>query len=169
MTLDRKLQRVLEPLAASPRLRLRQLAALARAGIRTQVELGPLIPGLTDAKPDLQELLKRVAAAGIRSVTTGYAFLRERIQMNLLQALRSAGYPTDWLDAYQGGPVLPSDHIAPARYLPRKRRQQGYAALMALAAPLGIRVRVSSITNPDFLPPPAPEPLQRLLLPLGGP
>jgi hypothetical protein len=46
--------------------------------------------------------------------------------------------------------VLGEGTLAPARYLPKTRRQRGYAALMALAAGYGITVRVSGITNPDF-------------------
>lgn len=167
-TLDRKLQRVLEPLAAQPRLRLRQIAKLIQAGIAVQVEVGPLIPGLTDGRANLEELLNALAAVGVHNITTGYVFLRERIQTNLVEALRSSGIGSKFLEEYQGGPVMPSDHIAPARYLPKRRRQQGYAALMALAAPRGIRVRVSSVTNPDFGPPAAPLPLQRLLIPLSA-
>jgi len=164
LTLDRKLQRILEPLAAPPRMRLRQLAQLRAAGIAAQVEIGPLLPGLTDTRANLEELLRAVADAGVHTVTVGYAFLRERIQKNLADALSAAGFDHAALEAYQGGPVLPSDHVAPARYLPRKRRQQGYAALMALAGPLGLRVRLSSLTNPDLGPPASPAPRQRLLI-----
>src|SRR5207244_4564802 len=49
-TTDRNLQRVLEPLAAPPRLRLRQIAKLRELGIAVQVALEPLVPGLTDTR-----------------------------------------------------------------------------------------------------------------------
>jgi hypothetical protein len=48
---------------------------------------------------------------------------------------------------------LTAGPIAPARYLPKARRQRGYAALVALAAGHGIGVSVSGTTNPDFRSP----------------
>ena len=38
------------------------------------------------------------------------------------------------LAEYVGGPVLPSGGVAPAQYLPKRFRQRGYAALMAIAS-----------------------------------
>ena len=45
------------------------------------------------------------------------------------------------LEAFAGGPILSSGTIAPARYLPKARRQRGYAALMALAAGFVLRTK----------------------------
>jgi hypothetical protein len=69
---------------------------------------------------------------------------------------------------YAAGPVLRAPGLAAARYLPRARRQRGYATLMALGAAHGITVGVSRLTNPDFAAPPAaPAPGRaRRLLPL---
>ena len=86
-----------------------------------------------------------LASLGILHVSAGYMFMRSGIQANLSQAIG------EWVaEAYAGGPVLASGIIGPARYLPKSRRQRGYAALMSLAAPLGIEVSISSATNPDF-------------------
>jgi DNA repair photolyase len=167
-TLDRTLQRTLEPLTASPRLRLRQIRQLGVLGIPVQVTLEPLVAGLTDTRENLTALLQALARIGVHQVTAGYMFLRPRIEDNLVAALKPHGLDQDVLDAYSGGPVLTAGQIAPARYLPKQRRQRGYAALMALAADLGITVKVSGVSNPDFRPGhPAPEatarPRQRLL------
>jgi DNA repair photolyase len=166
-TLDRTLQRALEPLAAPPRLRLRQVRRLRELGIPVQVALEPLVPGLTDTRDNLAGVLKALAAIGVRQVSAGYLFLRSRIQDNLARALKPYGRDELVLGAFAGGPVLEAGLVAAARYLPKARRQRGYAALMALGAERGITVRVSSLTNPDFraLPSsatPAP-PRQRLL------
>lgn len=165
-TLDRSLQRLLEPLAASPHLRLRQIRRLQELGIPVQVELAPLLPALTDTRTNLEPLLEALAESGIRRVTAGYAFLRSGIAEQLSRVLAPLGLDEELLGAYRVGPVLQAGTIAAARYLPRSRRQRGYAALMALAARLGITVSVCSLTNPDFLPsvpPPDPPPRQRLL------
>jgi DNA repair photolyase len=164
-TLDRNLQRILEPLAASPRLRLRQIRRLRDLGIQIQVAIEPLLPGLTDTRENLAGLLQALADAGVTRVTAGYMFLRPRIQDNLSAALKPHGWDRLVLDCFTGGPVLQTESIAPARYLSKARRQRGYAVLMALASELGITVGVSGVTNPDFRAPMKSEPRskQRLL------
>jgi DNA repair photolyase len=152
-TLDRGLQRRLEPLAAPPRMRLRQLAQLRARGISVQVALEPLVPGLTDTHSHLTALLEQLAAAEIRHVTAGYMFLRPGFRDHLVGLLEPHGIGDMVLEAFEGGPILRSRSMAAAQYLPKIRRQRGYAALMALAAGLGIRVSVCSLSNPDFGPP----------------
>lgn len=156
-TLDRGLQRLLEPLAAPPRLRLRQLARLRALGVPVQVALEPLVPGLTDTRANLMPLLEELARLSIRQVTVSYLFLRPGIRGNLEPALSGLG-GASWLAEYARGPVLAANRSAPAQYLPKARRQRGYSAIMALAAEAGITVRINRLTNPDFrLPqPPAP-------------
>jgi DNA repair photolyase len=169
-TLNRELQRILEPLTAPPQLRLRQIARLRALGIETRVSIEPLVPGLTDTRENLEPLLEALASIGIREVTAGYMFLRQGIRENLIAALEPHGWDSMVLAAFQSGPVLESGNIAPARYLPKARRQRGYSTMMALSASLGITVRVSGLTNPDFRPParvPTPEVSSRqMLLPI---
>jgi DNA repair photolyase len=149
-TLDRNLRRLLEPLAAPSRMRLRQIAQLRRSGIAVRVAVEPLVPGLTDTRTNLAALLEALANAGIRHITTGYLFLRPGIEDNLIRALGPQSLAEPVLEAFTGGPVLSAGAIAAARYLPKQRRQRGYAALMALAAGFGITVSVAAASNPDF-------------------
>ena len=151
-TMDRGLQRLLEHGAASPRLRSRQIARLKLSGVRVQVALDPLIPGLTDTRANLEPLLAELARHGVRQVTASYMLLRPGIAENLRALLQPHCWVKMVLDAYTRGPVLASEGIAPARYLPRARRQRGYAALMALASRHGITVQVNALSNPDFVP-----------------
>lgn len=165
-TPERSLQRVLEPLAASPRLRLRQIRSLRQQGINVQVEVGPLLPGLTDTRGNLEPLLAALAECGIRRVTASYAFLRPSIAAQLLQALEGAGLADLVLTEYQDGPLLRAGVGPAARYLPKARRQRGYAALMSLASRHNIQVTVTGLANPDFQPAvPPPDPPRQLLLP----
>lgn len=152
-TLERGLQRVLEPLAAPPRLRLRQIVQLRKLGIPVRVAVEPLVPGLTDTRANLEELLTGLAAVGVRNVTAGFMFLRQGIRDNITAALAAHGWDKQVLDAFAGGPILEGEGIAAARYLSKSRRQHTYATMMALAAGHGITVRVCDITNPDFRPP----------------
>ncbi len=158
-TCDRKLQRLLEPWTASPRLRLRQIAALERLGVPVQVALEPLIPGVTDTRVNLAEVLAAVAACGVRRVSATYLFLREGIADNLFAALATRGLDGVVRDAFAGGPLLTAAGLGAARFLPRPRRQRGYGLLMSLASTYGITVSVCGLTNPDFgapRPPVAP-------------
>jgi DNA repair photolyase len=166
-TLDRAVQRALEPLTASPRLRLRQIRRLRARDIPVQVALDPLVPGVTDTRDSLAAVLQALARVGVTRVTAGYLFLRSRIEDNLAAALKQHGWDKWVAEAFAGGPDLQQGRGAPARYLPKARRQRGYAALMALAAGLGIAVRVSGASNPDFRTPRPAEarPRQRLLPP----
>ncbi|MGE3808653.1 MAG: radical SAM protein [Gemmataceae bacterium] len=168
-TLERGLQRVLEPLAAPPRLRLRQIAELKRRGWHVQVALEPLIPHVTDTRANLLELLQALAHLGIRQVTAGYMFLRPGIEENVRAALEPLKLERRVLGEYASGPMLKSESVAAARYLPRRYRQRGYASLVALGSELGVNVKVSGVTNPDFLPvrvPPTPPPVRQPLLPM---
>jgi DNA repair photolyase len=165
-TLNRSWQRLLEPLAAPPTLRLRQMRDMTAAGFKVQIAVEPLIPGLTDRRENLLPLLESLSDAGIRRVHAGYMFLRTGIEAQLTPVLESLECAEDVLAEYEDGPYLGSGPAAPARYLPKRRRQRGYAALMALAAPFGIDVRISSGANPDFSVPQTSQPLQQPRVPL---
>jgi DNA repair photolyase len=68
--------RRLEPWAPPPEVRLLVLRRLAEAGLRVGLSLSPIVPGLTDREEDLDELLSRVAAAGVRRMWANLLFLR---------------------------------------------------------------------------------------------
>ncbi len=158
MTLDPQFRRALEPLAAPPRLRLKQLAEFRERQIPVQAAVEPLIPGLTDTRENLEPLLDALAKAGVEHISTGYLYVRQGIRENLIRELGPLGWAEPILEPYVQGPTLPMTGIAPAKHLPRPYRQRGYAQLMALAAERGITVSVSGLTNPDFKPPRPPPP-----------
>jgi DNA repair photolyase len=150
-TTDRPLQRLLEPLTASPSLRLRMLRDLRRAGVGCQVALEPLVPGVTDTRENLLPLLEALADAGINHLTVGYLYLRPSIEATLEEVLQPHGLDGLALDEFAQGRTLGKGRAA-IRYLSRSRRQHGYAAVMALAAGFGISVGINPLTNPDFTP-----------------
>jgi DNA repair photolyase len=149
-TLDRPLQRALEPLSAPPRLRLKTIHSLREMGIACNAALEPLIPGVTDTRENLLPILDGLSAAGIQQVTVGYLVLHQRNEQHLQATLRPLGLDTLVMEEYVHGPILRHDRGPSGRYLPRPRRQHGYAALMAMAASFGLRVSVNALTNPDF-------------------
>jgi DNA repair photolyase len=71
-TLDRALQRAMEPRAAPPSKRLAAVEALSKAGIPVGVMVAPVIPGLTDH--EAPAIVAAAARAGAR--TARYILLR---------------------------------------------------------------------------------------------
>jgi DNA repair photolyase len=149
-TLDRGLQRLLEPLAAPPQRRLQQIAYLQSLGISVQVSLEPLVPGLTDSRANLTALLEALATIRVRHVTAGYLSLRPGNRDELVEVLAAHELADVVIPEFEGGPFLKGRFAPAAQYLPKLRRQRGYAALMALAAGSGITVGVCRLSNPDF-------------------
>jgi DNA repair photolyase len=155
--MNRALQRNLEPLTAPPNLRLKQIARLTALRIPVQVTLAPLLPGLTDTRSNLTGIFESLASVGVRHVSAGYLVLRPTMHCFLTQALQAQGGDNSVLHTYGiARSTLTSHHSPTHRYLPKARRQRGYAALMALAADFGISVSVCGITNPDFQAPRKP-------------
>lgn len=76
ITLNRRLQRTLEPRAPRPQLRLRALAQLARAGIRCNLLMMPVIPGLTDMPASIENVVRAARAAGASEVWWRSLFLK---------------------------------------------------------------------------------------------
>ncbi len=71
-SLNRNIQRVMEPRASSPERRLGAIRVLANAGIPVGVNVAPVIPGLTDH--ELPSILEASADAG--ASFAGYILLR---------------------------------------------------------------------------------------------
>ena len=63
-TLDAALARKVEPTVAPPAQRLRAVARLAHAGIRTGVAVAPILPGITDGEAQLREVYVAIAESG---------------------------------------------------------------------------------------------------------
>ena len=76
ITLDRKLQRTLEPRAPRPGLRLRALNQLARAGITCNVLMMPMIPGITDDLAAIEAVIRNARRAGATAVWWRSLFLK---------------------------------------------------------------------------------------------
>jgi DNA repair photolyase len=71
-TLDQKLARVMEPRAATPRLRLQTIRKLSEAGVPTAVMTAPIIPAINDS--EIERILDAAVAAG--ATEAGYVMLR---------------------------------------------------------------------------------------------
>lgn len=66
-SLDAKMARILEPRASTPPRRLAAVRALSQAGIRTHVNIAPVVPAITDH--EIEALVQAAADAGAGSVS----------------------------------------------------------------------------------------------------
>ena len=87
-TTNAKLARILEPRAPRPDLRLQVVRKLAGAGLQAGVICAPVLPGITDASGDLENLVGAAAQAGAQWFFSNPLFLKpcsEKIFMPFLE------------------------------------------------------------------------------------
>lgn len=94
-----ELLRRLEPLAPPPEVRLEVLRRLTDAGLAPSVSVAPVLPALTDAERDLDELFARVRDAGVQRLSWGFLFLRSPTKEKYLRWL-AAEFP-QYAEAYR--------------------------------------------------------------------
>ena len=75
-TLKTDLARILEPRAPRPDLRLDAVNRLVRAGIQAGVICAPVLPGITDAAPDLEALVNATAQVKGKYIFANPLFLK---------------------------------------------------------------------------------------------
>lgn len=139
--------RRLEPHTPAPASRLRAVERLASAGIRVNVFVAPILPGLTDRPEDLGAVIRAAADHGAAGVYPGVLRLGPGIKEFFLEQVgrQFPGLRPYYQALYAGGPNPPPSY-----------RREVAARVEALAA------RVSFKTLP-----PRPAPLGRQLpLPL---
>jgi DNA repair photolyase len=87
-TLDEAVWRATEPGAPHPRRRVDAVRALSEAGIRTGVLVAPVLPGVSDSRAQLEEVVGACVAAGAESVTAIALHLRPGVREHFLGWLR---------------------------------------------------------------------------------
>jgi DNA repair photolyase len=86
-TLDEEVWRKTEPGTAHPRQRLRALQELVEAGIKANVGMAPILPGISDRPEQLEEVVREARAAGACGVWANLLFLRPGTREHFLDAL----------------------------------------------------------------------------------
>jgi DNA repair photolyase len=75
-TTNTDLARLLEPRAPRPDLRLRAVCELTKAGVPAGVICAPVVPGITDAPKDLDELARVARQSGAQYIFANALFLK---------------------------------------------------------------------------------------------
>ncbi|MFZ0660342.1 MAG: radical SAM protein [Candidatus Binataceae bacterium] len=129
ITLNRRLQRILEPRAPRPGLRLRALNTLARAGIRCNVMMMPMIPGLTDDPAAIESVIRMARKAGAEGVWWRTLFLMPAAARRFIPFVRE-NFPelAQRIDAFYGhSPYAPQAYDDRMRAIfDRLRRRHGF-------------------------------------------
>ncbi len=116
-TLDEEVWRRTEPGTAHPRQRLRALKTLVDAGIKASVGMAPILPGISDRREQLEEVVRAAREAGACGVWSNLLFLRPGTREHFLDAL-ARDYP-EQLDHYERvyarRAYLGSEHSKPLR------------------------------------------------------
>ena len=116
-TLDEDVWRKTEPSTAHPRQRLKAVKALTDAGIRAGVGMAPILPGLSDRRSQLAQVVKAAREAGACSIWANLLFLRPGTREHFLDAL-ARDWPAE-LDRYErlyaGRAYLGARHQTPVR------------------------------------------------------
>jgi len=102
ITLNRRLQRILEPRAPRPALRLAALQKLTSAGIRCNVLMMPMIPGLTDTPAAIEAVIRAARRADASGVWWRSLFLKPAAARRFLPFIKEA-FPAEekrFLDWY---------------------------------------------------------------------
>jgi DNA repair photolyase len=149
-TLDKKLSRILEPAAASPRGRLRTLSRLVAAEVPTAVRFEPLMSGLTDARDNVARLFDALAERGVERVIAHYLFLHPAMIEPLKRALEPIGWGERIVGQYDSGPMYRIGSVGATRHLPVDARKEGLARVTAWGAERGLVVETGVTQNPDF-------------------
>jgi DNA repair photolyase len=116
-TLDEDVWRKTEPSTAHPRQRLKAVSKLVDAGIETGVGMAPILPGISDRRSQLTEVVKAAREAGATGVWTNLLFLRPGTREHFMEALAR-----DWPEEveryerlYAGRAYLGAEHAKPVR------------------------------------------------------
>jgi DNA repair photolyase len=86
-TLDDEVWRKTEPGTAHPRQRLRALRELVDAGVKANVGMAPILPGISDRPEQLEEVVREARAAGACGVWANLLFLRPGTREHFLESL----------------------------------------------------------------------------------
>ncbi len=118
-TLDTDVWRRTEPSTPPPRRRLEALTRLVEAGIDAGLGMAPILPGISDAPEQLEEVVRAAREAGATSVWANLLYLKPGTREHFLDAL-ARDWPEE-LDRYErlygDRAYLPKGQTAPVQAL----------------------------------------------------
>jgi DNA repair photolyase len=139
-TLDEDVWRKTEPSTAHPRQRLKAVKALTDAGIRAEVGMAPILPGISNKPSQLREVVKAARDAGATGIWTNLLFLRPGTREHFLENLAR-----DWPEELERYQRL----YGRRAYLGKEHTKPLKDEVNALAREYGVRDRRSIRLQPE--------------------
>jgi len=150
VTTDEEVAHAIEPNAATPALRLRQMDRLVQAGVPTRVRVAPILTGLTDDDATLADVFGASAAAGVTQAALNALHLRPAIVASLKRHL-APGRAEAILARYRGAASLAVCWGKSSQTpLPAEARLELFARAGSIALQYGIETHVCGCMNPDL-------------------
>jgi DNA repair photolyase len=148
-TVDEEVWKRTEPSTAHPRQRLRAIKELVDAGIDARVGMAPILPGISDSREQLAEVVRAAREAGATGIWANVLFLRPGTREHFLEALAE-----DWPEQL---PLYDELYANGRAYLPNEITGPIRKKVAELAREHGVRDRRSVRLEPE------PEPEQLVL------
>ena len=147
ITLDRRLQRILEPRAPRPALRLRALNELTRAGIRCNILMMPMIPGITDDPARIENVIRAAKRAGADGVWWRSLYLKPAAARRFIPFVRErfphlAGRIDDFYGRHVYAPAAYDDRMR--AIFDRLRPRYGFAVSRERDESVNVAIRPAS-------------------------
>lgn len=151
ITLDEGVLKIFEPRAASVRQRLAQIQELTEAGIRTQVRLDPILPGLTEDEHTLRPLIEAISKTGVTKVAASVLFLRPTVASSLKEHIKDKGMLDRLMAPFTNAKRLAihAEHSTVIA-LPKDKRAEILGRVRDIGCEYGVRVKICACKNSDL-------------------
>ena len=151
ITLDEDVRHMFEPNAASPTVRLKQIAQLIAGGIATEARLVPILPGLTDTPDALRHLFSTLAKVGVKRAAASVLFLRPSITESLKRNVHNKEILQELLSFYRDAKRLAvhAEHSS-ITALPHPKREEIFECVRCAGKEHGIELSICACMNPDI-------------------
>ncbi|MGD9118762.1 MAG: radical SAM protein [Dehalococcoidia bacterium] len=150
-TLDVNIQRMFEPNAASPWVRIEQISRLVAGGIATEARLDPVLPGLTDSEDALQQIFSTLTKVGVKRVAVSTLFLRSSVLESLRRNVQDKEILQRLLASYRDAKrmAIHAEHSS-VMSLPGEIRKEIYTRIGYIAQKHDIKMSICGCKNPDI-------------------
>jgi DNA repair photolyase len=131
-TLDEEVWRRTEPGTPPPHRRLEAVTKLVEAGVKAGVGMAPILPGISDAPEQLEQVVRAARAAGATSIWANVLYLKPGTREHFLESLAR-----DWPEELERYERLYGDRA----YLPKSQSEPVRQLVAELRKRHGIRDR----------------------------
>ena len=141
--------KIFEPKAASADERLENMQTLVKMSVFTQSRIDPILPGVTDSHVEMETLVSKIAATGVRRIAASALFLRPAIRASIQYSADPFASKVlgKFTNCQRLGIHASKSNVAA---LSQTERQNTYTALNRICMKYGIEMKICACKNPDI-------------------